>query len=1049
MMRSSNPVAPDSTGWYSDAEGKRWYWTGDNWWADWSERSATQQTYETASSRTPEERPRAAPRAKEAEKPVKKEEKPEGKKVRTKTEPEPSPSPHRNPGGRSSGSRRPPEPERPPQRTPMRGGERPQKKSRAAPDPPDPGSEPDWDDEDEYTYEYEEEGDEQPESERRTTDPTVSVSDAPARPAEPANPPLRLRPRPGQEQDRRRPGDPDGGDDGGGGHGGRDDASDVSTARTSEMREILLRQSRRDGGDRSKPSLSQVRIEPFKGSRSHYKEWRRTLEAQRALYRLDEGELAMLVYLSTQGEPRAILDQLEIQEMREPGGLQRVLRLLDDAFGSRADERFEERQEAYLSYRRAAGTSMSAYISTLKRLRSEFLKEDDQTVISDKSFAQRLLSRASLTRRERMDVFYAAGGKYASANLEKVLRFRCAHIHEEERRNRIQGRSSRAEDSHRPSGRKKQFVPKRSEHRRSSKPSRHSAHVAENDEPNDEYDDEQDEEEDPDQEDLEQEALHAREDREGEDEFEEVEVETENSEWDNMSDLREAYAAGWRAKQKSAEQRKARGYSGGKGKSSKGRGKGETRSIDQRKKKSKCSSCGQTGHWHGDAQCPNVKSGQDPLRDPSAAASSSVNYNANEASPSSRRDEESGGARMHRVNWTYVVDNGWDLLQDYDSELEDSSSDDTENDLRPVALAAAAKAESKSSGSRRRRYKVALKSVLEALAEDTSDEEVKKKLKKKEHKAAREEEERQRRAKTQGKLNSRPTPMETELPASDVLKILPHLTKQEKKDLYKKLKKEQEEEAASYLDPHLNAEKLKRVERRTSGYSAMGPGRARPKETASPARASGTARSSRDVERPKESEPPASVASGELPEPVRKKRLAEFRWGLYENSLDRKGRARPSEASGFPTPEQEQCRDDWADLRWGANGAARWANCRACGLKKVLYYSNDHGALVVLPRERVANMVWMLDGGKSTVILDTGCRTAVAGALWHRKFQEELRSRNLPWEEVPHEEVFRFGAGAPVVSTRAMLYPVALGNSGVLSWLRLALVENTASDPRV
>lgn len=332
-MRSSNPVAPDSTGWYSDAEGKRWYWTGETWWADWSERSTAQQTYETASSvrpvgqvtRTPEERPRAAPRSKEAEKPVKKEEKPEGKKVRTKTEPEPSPSPHRNPGGRSSGSRRPPEPERPPQRIPMRGGERPQKKSRAAPDPPHPGSEPDWDDEDEYTYEYEEEGDEQPESERRTTDPTVSVSDAPAQPAEPADPPLRLRPRPGQEQDRRRPGDPDGGDDGGGGHGGRDDASDVSTARTSEMREILLRQSRRDGGDRSKPSLSQVRIEPFKGSRSHYKEWRRTLEAQRALYRLDEGELAMLVYLSTQGEPRAILDQLEIQEMREPGGLQRVL----------------------------------------------------------------------------------------------------------------------------------------------------------------------------------------------------------------------------------------------------------------------------------------------------------------------------------------------------------------------------------------------------------------------------------------------------------------------------------------------------------------------------------------------------------------------------------------------------------------------------------------------------------------------------------------------------------------------------------------------------
>ena len=92
--------------------------------------------------------------------------------------------------------------------------------------------------------------------------------------------------------------------------------------------------------------------------------------------------------------------------------------------------------------------------------------------------------------------------------------------------------------------------------------------MAENDEPNDEgYDDEYDED-DPDEEDLEQEALHANEEAR-EDEFEDVEVETENSEWDNVSELKDAYAAGWRAKQKSAEQRKARGYSGGKGKTSK------------------------------------------------------------------------------------------------------------------------------------------------------------------------------------------------------------------------------------------------------------------------------------------------------------------------------------------------------------------------------------------------------------------------------------------------------------------------------------------------
>ena len=57
--------------------------------------------------------------------------------------------------------------------------------------------------------------------------------------------------------------------------------------------------------------------------------------------------------------------------------MDRVLKLLEDSYGSRSDERFEEKQEAYLSYRRAPGTSVAAYIATLKRLRQEYLKEDD------------------------------------------------------------------------------------------------------------------------------------------------------------------------------------------------------------------------------------------------------------------------------------------------------------------------------------------------------------------------------------------------------------------------------------------------------------------------------------------------------------------------------------------------------------------------------------------------------------------------------------------------------------------------------------------------
>lgn len=109
---------------------------------------------------------------------------------------------------------------------------------------------------------------------------------------------------------------------------------------------------------------------------------------------------------------------LSVDEMAEPGGCNRILRLLEESFGIRSDERFEMRQEAYLNYRRQPGQSIAEYVSTLKRLRSEYLAEDPEAVISDKSFAQRLLSRAALTRWERHDIFYAAGGAYQSDEID-------------------------------------------------------------------------------------------------------------------------------------------------------------------------------------------------------------------------------------------------------------------------------------------------------------------------------------------------------------------------------------------------------------------------------------------------------------------------------------------------------------------------------------------------------------------------------------------------------------------------------------------------------
>ena len=85
---------------------------------------------------------------------------------------------------------------------------------------------------------------------------------------------------------------------------------------------------------------------------------------------------------------------------------------------------------------------------------------------------------------------------------------------------------------------------------------------------------------------------------------------------------------------------------------------------------------------------------------------------------------------------------------------------------------------------------------------------------------------------------------------------------------------------------------------------------------------------------------------------------------------------------------------------------------------------------------------------RSRAILDTGCRTAAAGKLWHVDFQRALEQCGMEYFMADYdEEIFRFGAGDPVLSTKAYIYPVQIYDHK--SWVRIALVENTSTDSRV
>ena len=71
-------------------------------------------------------------------------------------------------------------------------------------------------------------------------------------------------------------------------------------------------------------------------------------------------------------------------------------------------------------------------------------------------------------------------------------------------------------------------------------------------------------------------------------------------------------------------------------------------------------------------------------------------------------------------------------------------------------------------------------------------------------------------------------------------------------------------------------------------------------------------------------------------------------------------------------------------------------------------------------------------------IADSGCRNSVGGEVWHQHFQDALRAHGIPWEEVAEKETYKFGAGAPIVSQTACLYPVLI--HGQVDVVRMSVV---------
>ena len=538
---------------------------------------------------------------------------------------------------------------------------------------------------------------------------------------------------------------------------------------------------------------------------------------------------------------------------------------------------------------------------------------------------------------------------------------RCGRIHEDEKRGPT--REPRYESTNAKSSshfKKKVFVKRRI----------NSTHVADQEiEAEGEEEREEGSEEEP-------------EDRqEGEEGAEDEEVEGNSEGEMDEEELKEVFAAGWKAKQKTSEVRKSRGWRPA------AKSGGKDQSTDARKRVTTCSSCGLIGHWKGDAECPNVKSGQDPPH-----------------------------KKPNGVHFTFVVGSG-------SNEVPVPPPGTCPSCSWPVAMTAKfcqqcghkLLPDQRMAENKRQEPEEDHWDVVEGPSHFTFD------LPKDRAKVL-----------AKAKPKQRASSDAVSLGPKELLATLPDMSKEEKRRLKQALELEERQEAWSAMERHRILMEQEVSPYRNEGYqqSTM----------------QGVSSASQDQHPvlPKQLtnlNPPSSKDG--KPKAVRDRELQDFRDQLCARQTHN-GRLLPSSAA--PTPTEEQARCLHTSLKWTANGEGHQARCKHCNLKNVIYYSVRHGVLVVSDSPREINTVHASEISEGKVpglaIADSGCRNAVGGEWWHADYQRALTRLQIPFEEVHGQEIYRFGAGDPIVSRKAFIYPVNV--HGVPDLIRMSMVGEDA-----
>ena len=399
----------------------------------------------------------------------------------------------------------------------------------------------------------------------------------------------------------------------------------------AEMQRELLRMQRDGGGPRkSRFALSQIKIPDFDGhertSTRQYREWKKSLEIIQVLNQLTDQELALLIFSQVKGRAKNLIEIMEPEDLRKSDALNMIYNIFDDSFEKMDHERLDGVHQEWEKAARRPGQPMTDWITYVRKKRMELQLQDSASAISDTALASKMLRGAGLSHKERSQTMFNCGGLYDSKRMETVLKVAHSKLHEQEKKGNVLSRRSPLSTSQRSQG----FREVRSQARSSrgvASPKTairgrfSSVHETEQLEGEVQHDDdfdetEQDQYDDYDDEDYE---VYLEDQEQGKEHLEEVQdaAEGEEEEMEQEEELQEAFAAGWRAKQKTAALRLKRGFVAPKPREERGASGGlrppsakSSLKPDQRKQSSRCADCGRLGHWKGDPECPKVASGE-------------------------------------------------------------------------------------------------------------------------------------------------------------------------------------------------------------------------------------------------------------------------------------------------------------------------------------------------------------------------------------------------------------------------------------------------------